>query len=145
MKADASRIEILTFANVPVYTEAGHQLVEAPPSEERASRATARVQPVLADAAATPSAPMRPFDARFATCSLTRDRDKLLSVIESCGNGLETFNEWVHETLKKSSAPSDADAAPGLDGASSASGAPAVGHGIMALALGRRARAHHWW
>lgn len=42
---------------------------------------------------------MRPFDVRFTSCSVPGDRDRLLAVIESCGNGVETFNAWMHDLL----------------------------------------------
>lgn len=137
MKADASRIEILTFAGVPAYTDAGVALVEAPSPEQCATATTACEQTPLPAAVASPSAPRRRFNAQFATCSLTRDRDALLSVIEGCGNGLETFNTWVHDLLCRPSADSNAA---GLDGAEKASGAPAPGgsRGSLILALGGR-------
>jgi hypothetical protein len=75
MKASSSRIEILEFGNVPPYTEEGERSSQAPHLLQR-------------------------FDVRRAKCSAAMDEERMLAVIEGCGAGFDSFNQWMHGMLR---------------------------------------------
>jgi hypothetical protein len=116
MGHDISRITIVDFstgdstsAQTLTATPADSRSpVELPsPIDARAPRriAVAQLQPpggarpselrVSASAAAAGAR----FDVRVAKCTTQEDEDKLLAVIETCGAGADTFNEWMAELL----------------------------------------------
>ena len=41
----------------------------------------------------------QPFDARRAKCSAGSDKEVLVSVIETAGAGIGSFNAWMHQLL----------------------------------------------
>lgn len=103
MKADASRIEIVTFRSIEQTAARGatlrgrrvsNGLLFFKQSLERRRSSTAR--PLGADDDA------QHFDVRNASCSKVEDADKLLSAIETCGGGFEAFNNWLRALIELS-------------------------------------------
>jgi hypothetical protein len=101
MRNSASRIEILTFEGTTPYTNAGFPRMRAH-SFEFSHLPRVRTTPD-AELAATGGARvdngMQRFAVQHATCATAEDADKLLSVIEMCGSGFDSFNNWMHELL----------------------------------------------
>lgn len=89
MKANGSRIEILQLKSAPPYTADG---LCVSTTDETTADPPARIR--------RRSAPMHMlFDASAAECAVPKDREHLLAVIEGCGNGFGSFNQWMHALL----------------------------------------------
>jgi hypothetical protein len=123
MRADGSRITIVGFEEAEPCAElsppdgGGVARVEQQPTWQQptwpwaaaaqrlvagsaSSRAhDARTQPGLT-AAAPATLAGASFDVRQAKCTMRHDEDRLLAVIETCGNGFESFNAWMRDLLE---------------------------------------------
>jgi hypothetical protein len=90
MQADASRIQIIDLKDAPTYTAEGVLAAhgDAAAAHSLLLRALHRAAPQH-----------QCFDVRQATCSERADLDRLLTVIESVGNGFGNFNAWMHDML----------------------------------------------
>jgi hypothetical protein len=106
MGHDISRIAIVDFsagasaraARAPSAGSARKAL--PPPPDARASERPPRVsQPSEPPAAPTAATTRARFDVSHAKCTTQDDEDRLLAVIETCGAGADTFNQWMTELL----------------------------------------------
>jgi hypothetical protein len=89
MQADASRIQIIDLKDAPTYTENG----------VLAAHGSTAAYSLLPRALHRAAPQHQCFDVRQATCSERADLDRLLTVIESVGNGFGNFNAWMHDML----------------------------------------------
>jgi hypothetical protein len=100
MRAGKLRIEINDFAGSAPYTRHGLPVEQphGPPplsTVRMPSRPRVQISPAELDGGTRYAR----FDVRDATCSKTEDADALLAVIETCGAGFDSFNQWMHDLL----------------------------------------------
>jgi hypothetical protein len=107
LAASDSRIEFLTFG------KSGADQLEPPPPvtgrtrrwwaplEARVRRVKLAVQPAAASRAKVAVDTAFAFDVRMARATLATDTERLLAVIDCCGNGFDSFNEWMAAGLRE--------------------------------------------
>lgn len=97
--ASDSRIEFLSFG------ESGADQLKPPTSGGRSWQwrtPRAAQQPATGlRATVAVDAQALAFDVRKARATLATDTERLLAVIDCCGNGVDSFNEWMTAGLRE--------------------------------------------
>lgn len=89
-KADSSRIELMTLPSAEPYARMEISALQEP-GDQQLDQLNRSVRALASST--------QHFDVRVAVCAYQADQDRLLSVIESCGAGFDSFNAWMHNLL----------------------------------------------